>query len=412
MSTRLGVSAFYNTFRDIIRLIHASARVEDIADIVVVKIAQAFEAQGAVLQLYQKQNGQSVTNVLQGLGEIYRDSGPFKGYEQVLEVCAGQKVVVLDTPSQDPRLVTLKTEPPLSIKLLAVAPMRLQEELVGFTGLIFDHRQELVPEELEFLAAVAQQCTCAIDKARLIEKQQLQFDRLAHQTERLTTLGRMAAGVSHELNNPLASILLYSSNMLKKVPVGDFLHEGLEIIIQETKRCKTIIQELQEFSRTKEPKKIIGNINTVLEKVIHLLENEFRRRGIRLHRDLAADLPNMLIDIGQMQQVFANLLINASEAVKSKGEVFVSTQYDQPRQVIRIEVADTGCGIPKQYLGRVCEPFFSTKPKGTGLGLALTYDFIMNHQGDLQVASEPGQGSRFTITIPVLTPLEPTRTTV
>jgi signal transduction histidine kinase len=257
---------------------------------------------------------------------------------------------------------------------------------------------------VDFLAAVAQQCTCAIDKVKLIERQQLQFDQLAHQTERLTALGRMASGVAHELNNPLSSILLYSSNMLKKVPPGEFLHEGLEIIIQETKRCKTIIQELQEFSRSKEPKKIVGNINRVLGKVIRLLENEFRRRSIRLHQKLAADIPNMFIDIGQMQQIFANLLINASEAVNSKGEISVSTRSDQSGQAVIIEVADTGCGIPKEHLERIYEPFFSTKPRGTGLGLAVTYGFIMNHQGDIQVESEPGRGTRFTISIPVASP--------
>jgi two-component system, NtrC family, sensor kinase len=404
MSDALSVSAFYYTFRDIIRLIHACARVEDIAEIVVGKIARAFEAQGAILQLYQRLNGQRVTNAVHGLGEIYQEAGPLKGPEKVLEVCAGQKVVVIAHPSRDPRLLSPAAGSTLPVKMLVVAPLGLQEELMGFLCLIFDHQQDLATDELDFLAAVAQQCTCAIDKARLIEKQQLQFHQLAYQTERLTALGRMAAGVAHELNNPLSSILLYSSNMLKKVPQGEFLHEGLEIIIQETKRCKTIIQELQEFSRSKEPKKIVGDINTVLEKVIHLLENEFRRRSIRLHQELEAGLPNLLIDVGQMQQIFANLLINASEAVNSKGEVSVGTRFDKSRQAIVIEIADTGCGIPKEYLGRICEPFFSTKPKGTGLGLAVTYGFIMNHQGDLQVKSEPGQGTCFTITIPVTTP--------
>jgi signal transduction histidine kinase len=98
--------------------------------------------------------------------------------------------------------------------------------------------------------------------------------------------------------------------------------------------------------------------------------------------------------------------------VNSKGEVTVCTRFDESRQAIVVEIADTGCGIPKEYLGRICEPFFSTKPKGTGLGLAVTYGFIMNHQGDFQVESEPGQGTRFTVTIPITTiELEPIRTT-
>ncbi len=145
----------------------------------------------------------------------------------------------------------------------------------------------------------------------------------------------------------------------------------------------------------------MGNINRILEKVLHLLENEFRKNHIRINRELAGKLPDMLLDIGQMQQVFANLLLNAIEAVKTGGEVTVRTAYDAERRQITIEVADTGPGIPPEYLPRIFEPFFSTKAKGTGLGLAVTYGFIMNHQGDIQVQSQPGQGTRFTIQLPV-----------
>ncbi len=397
MSDTSSVSAFYNTFRDIIRLIHACTRVEDIAQAVVVEIARAFKAPGGVLELYQRSSGQSVIKVVHGLGEVYREAGPFAGAAEVLAACAGKKVVVIEAAGRDKRLVT----PEPAVKMLVAAPLELQEGVAGFLGLVFDHARDLAAGEREFLATVAQQCTCALDKARLIEQQQWQFDQLAHQTERLTALGRMAAGVAHELNNPLSGILLYSSNMLKKVAPGDFLHEGLGIIIQETKRCKTIIQELQEFSRSKEPKKIVGSINKVLEKVCHLLESEFRRRSIRLHLHLAEDLPHLLIDIGQMQQVFANLLINAMEAVSGKGQVAVTTRWEPARQVIIIEVADTGCGIPPEHLERIHKPFFSTKPQGTGLGLAVSHGFIMNHQGELQVESQPGKGTRVSITIPM-----------
>ncbi len=403
MSRIRGASAGYATFQDIIRLIHVCTKVEEIAELVVYKINQAFDAQGAWLQLYESRTGQRYADVGYGLGETYQPSVPPADTQGVLELCRRKEAVVISDVNQAPPGLLTEQAVAAGIRMLLVTPLGLREELVGLICLGFAEKLEFAPEELDFLSAVAQQCTCAIDKALLIERQQKQFDQLAYQTERLTALGRMAAGVAHELNNPLSSILLYSSNMKKKVPPEGFLHEGLDIIMQETKRCKGIIQDLQEFSRSKEPKKTVGNINQILEKVLTLLENEFRKQHIRVHRQMAPALPDMWIDIGQMQQVFANLLINAVEAVGTKGEISITTRVDAGRTGVEIEIADTGSGIPPEYVPRIFEPFFSTKAKGTGLGLAVTYGFIQNHQGDIQVDSAPGKGTRFVIHLPLNT---------
>lgn len=400
MGNHLTESVCYATFRDIIRAIHACAKVEDIASLLVMKLTRAFEAAGTIMQLFSSSQEEPVVSLAYGLSQPLDPKASLLQPSARQELLSQKKVWVSKDLLNDGRLALGEFLWQSGVRMLILAPLGLRGEPAGLVAVALKQVRELTPVEEDFLAAVAQQCTCALDKAWLIERQQQQFDQLAYQTERLTALGRMAAGVAHELNNPLSSILLFSSN-LKKKTTDSFFQEGLEIIIQETKRCKAIIQDLQEFSRSKEPKKTVGNINQILEKVLHLLENEFRKNHIRINRELAGKLPDMLLDIGQMQQVFANLLLNAIEAVKSGGEVSVKTAYDSERRQITIEVADTGPGIPLEYLPRIFEPFFSTKAKGTGLGLAVTYGFVMNHQGDIQVQSQPGQGTRFTIQLPV-----------
>jgi signal transduction histidine kinase len=280
-------------------------------------------------------------------------------------------------------------------------PLTLKADIVGIIRMYFAEKRTFSDEELDFVIAITEQCACAIDKARVIEKQQARYDHLALQTEKLSALGRMAAGIAHEINNPLGGILLYSSNLFKKVPGEGPLKEGLEIIINETLRCKTIIQDLLEFSREKEPEKVLANINRIIEKTLGMLENEFRLHHVNVKKFLSREMQDNLMDVNQMHQVFVNLLLNAVEATQENGEITIMSQIDQVRKRVRVEIADTGCGIPPEHISKVFEPFFTTKAKGTGLGLAVTYRIIRNHQGDIQVSSQPGEGTRFTIGIPL-----------
>ncbi|MBL7176526.1 MAG: PAS domain-containing protein [Desulfobacteraceae bacterium] len=227
------------------------------------------------------------------------------------------------------------------------------------------------------------------------------YHQLALQTEKMSGLGRMAAGIAHEINNPMAGILLYSTNMMKKVPEEGPLKEGLEIIIHETLRCRTIIQDLLEFSREREPKKISANINDIIEKGLRILDNEFRLHHISVEKHLSREIPDNLVDVNQMEQVFVNLLLNAIEATQGKGRITVRSHMDPDQKLGRVEISDTGCGIPAENISKIFEPFFSTKAKGTGLGLAVSYGIVRSHQGDIKVSSQPGQGTCFTIEIPL-----------
>ena len=255
-------------------------------------------------------------------------------------------------------------------------------------------------EELEFAEAIAEECAYAIDKAMLIERQRIEYHHLAVKTEKLSSLGRLAAGVAHEINNPLAAILLYSTSMLKEVPHDSPHREGLEIIVHETVRCRGIIQELLEFSRERESRKMPANVNEILEKALTILDNEFRPRRVRVEKRLAAPIPEIPLDVNQMEQVFINFLVNAMEAIPGQGVVTIKTGEDEAKQGVLIEIEDNGIGISEEYRDRIFEPFFSTKPKGTGLGLTVNFGIVEKHQGQISVFSDPGKGTRMVVWLP------------
>ena len=229
-----------------------------------------------------------------------------------------------------------------------------------------------------------------------------QYEQLVKHTEKMSSLGRMASGIAHEINNPLGGILLYSSNLIKKVPDQSQLKEGLEVIISETTRCKSIIQGLLEFARDRELQKVATDINTIVKKSLKILKNEFYLHHITVDLELSEDLVPAYLDENQIEQVLINILINAVHAIDKNGTITVKTSTDSKRDELTIVVTDSGCGIAQGQIDKIFDPFFSTKSSGTGLGLAVSYGIINNHQGNIKVASRPGRGSSFTITLPTM----------
>jgi signal transduction histidine kinase len=190
-------------------------------------------------------------------------------------------------------------------------PLSVDYDILGIMRIFLAEERVFTDDEMSFMIYIAEQCACAIQKARFIEQQKAKYDQLALQTEKLSALGRMAAGIAHEINNPLAGILLFSTNMAKKVPPEGPLKSGLDTIVRETVRCKSIIQELLEFSRDREPRKIVTDVNEVIKKALIILENEFHLKHIRLEQELDERIERMCLDVNQIELVFVNFLINA-----------------------------------------------------------------------------------------------------
>ena len=220
-------------------------------------------------------------------------------------------------------------------------------------------------------------------------------------SERLAMIGQLAAGVAHEINNPLGSILIYSHLLLEDLEEKDIHRENLEKIVNQATRCKEIVKGLLDFSRQTEPKMNQRNINKIVNEVLSLVERQVMFQNIKVTKKLSESLPMVVLDEAQIQQVFMNIVLNAVEAMEGQGELIIETTYNG--EFIEMKFIDTGCGIPKQNIEKLFEPFFSSKKKGygIGLGLAISYGIIKKHNGEIIVKSEVGKGSTFTIRLPI-----------
>jgi len=239
-------------------------------------------------------------------------------------------------------------------------------------------------------------------------------DQLAR-ADKLASLGRLVAGIAHEINNPVALInasvdLIHQSAMgLSQTLEGDKVQQNLSRLMQNADICRDgaaraarIVRELTAFSRTSQGRRDAVDVHAALERSLQLLHGEYRDR-IRIVRDYG-HVPSPRCDAGQIDQVLMNLLTNAIQAIEGPGEIRVCTR-EQAGDVF-IEVTDSGCGIPPAIEGRIFEPFFTTKiaGKGTGLGLAIAHSLISRHGGDIRVQSAPGIGSTFTVRLPAEPP--------
>jgi signal transduction histidine kinase/NAD-dependent dihydropyrimidine dehydrogenase PreA subunit len=238
----------------------------------------------------------------------------------------------------------------------------------------------------------------------LLEKLEQTQEALVH-TEKMSSLGQMAAGVAHEINNPLAGALVYIRLLLKKLsqkePQRDEFDRYLTSIEKEIVRCSRIIRNLLDFARPKEPLFKTTLLNDVLNDSVDLLRHQVELSNVSLIYRLSETLPPVLADPDQLRQVYVNIILNALQAMPDGGTLTITTDATGDGNEVWVSFTDTGCGIPKENIGKLFTPFFTTKgeKKGVGLGLAVVHGIIKNNNGKISVASEVGKGSTFTITM-------------
>jgi two-component system, NtrC family, sensor kinase len=246
----------------------------------------------------------------------------------------------------------------------------------------------------------------------MVETLQETEKELLHQAK-LASVGQLAAGVAHELNNPLGTILLYSDMMFKEASEDDPRREDLKMIINEVHRCRTIVADLLNFARQHEILAQDMDLHALLDEVINKLHLQPAFEKVTFVRQFDQSLPLIQADSAQLQQVFVNLFNNSTDAMENAGTITISTHLIEPQNV-EIRVSDTGSGIPAENLSKLFTPFFTTKPagKGTGLGLSIVYGIIKLHHGQITIQSQVGHGTTVIITLPIHLPDGgPTQTT-
>jgi PAS domain S-box-containing protein len=232
-----------------------------------------------------------------------------------------------------------------------------------------------------------------------LEKTQIQL----LQSEKMASLGKLAAGVAHQLNNPLGGITLFTKLVMEEYEIEDKVREDLQRILKDAERCRDTVKELLEFARQTRQEMRSHDVNEALSRTLFLLENQAIFQNIEIEKNLAPALPPIPSDIQQLNHMFMNIILNAVEAMEGRGNLRLKTSLSQEHNQVVIEISDTGPGIPEEVLPRIFEPFFTTKEegKGTGLGLSLVYGIVENHGGHIMARSQMGEGTTFVIELPL-----------
>lgn len=303
---------------------------------------------------------------------------------------------------------------------LVVIPIILEQQTIGALQLLDERTNHFDPHTVTMIEAIAATSATAIENARLHKTLQTQYENLkqarlrAQQSEKLAILGEIIAGVAHELNNPLAAVVLYSQILLRKhVPVE--LQEDLQKIITQAKRASNIVRGLLEFARQRPPERKETFINDLVLQSLQLLAYDLRTHNVTVFTQLSPDIPPIWADSHQLQQLIINLINNAAQAIaetKQNGYLTITTTVKAASQeddapgtpVVRLTFQDDGPGIPEPIQSRIFEPFFTTKAEGlgTGLGLSVCQTIVAEHGGKIWFESQPGQGTTFFVELPVV----------
>jgi two-component system NtrC family sensor kinase len=221
-------------------------------------------------------------------------------------------------------------------------------------------------------------------------------------SEKLASLGELVAGIAHELNNPLTGIMIHASLVSGDPHLEEGLKEDCQTIIHEAARCSNIVKELLDFARVSDSQKEMRPITKAIDRTIALIEHNVDFKEIEIIREYDSDLPEIMMDASQIEQVLINIMINSSQAMPHGGKLVIKTGRGGAPDHIYVRIEDTGCGISEENIEKLFDPFFSTKGhKGTGLGLSVSYGIIQSHGGEIVVESKVDVGTAFTIVLPL-----------
>ena len=292
-------------------------------------------------------------------------------------------------------------------KSILIQPMYWKGELMGgFTVLWTRERHRFTPEELRLTEGIALQGALAVENSRLYEGVKAQMAELQRtqaqlvQSTKLAAIGELAANIAHEINNPLTTVLGFASFLAERLKTDDPMREELGLIQEEASRARDIVRDLLQFSRQRDFSPEAVDLNIVLEQVIAMVRRQGALNAVTLEERYTPDLPPVEVDVSRIKQVFLNIINNAVYVMPDGGSLTVTTTAVDG--AVRVAFTDTGPGIAAEHRDRIFDPFFTTKPEvsGTGLGLSVSLGIVQSHGGTIEVETELGRGSTFSITLP------------
>ncbi len=283
-------------------------------------------------------------------------------------------------------------------------PLISKGQLIGIINLSHKFNKDVYyQEDIDLLTTLANQAAIALENARLYEdlKKSKSYIRRA---DRLASLGTLTAGLAHEIRNPLVAIKTLTQLLPERVDDEEFRNHFLNIAAGEVERISHLVSELLDFAKPSTPKFEMEDINSILNGMILLVSTESKRKNLHIEKEFTPDLPLIKVDREQIKQVFLNILLNAIEATPEGGKITIRTRsFLRPggKPYLQIEFKDTGCGIAEESLEEIFNPFYTTKPTGSGLGLSISNQIVLDHDGYIDVESQRGKGSSFFINLPL-----------
>jgi two-component system, NtrC family, sensor kinase len=291
---------------------------------------------------------------------------------------------------------------------MLIQPIYWKDELIGcFSVLWLRDAHRFTPDELRLAEGIALQGALAVENSRLYEGVKEQMAELKRtqaqlvQSTKLAAIGELAANIAHEINNPLTTVLGFASFLSERMPPGDPMREELGLIQEEASRARDIVRDLLQFSRQRDFSPESADVNTVLEQVIAMVRRQGALNAIDVQERYARDLLPVELDVSRIKQVFLNIINNAVYVMPNGGSLTIRTETANGG--VRIAFEDTGPGIAPEHRDRIFDPFFTTKPEvsGTGLGLSVSLGIVQSHGGSIEVQTEMGRGTTFTIALPL-----------
>ena len=391
-----------------------SLNLEEILNSTLEKVLEVMRIETGAIALADQQTKELSFTVHRGFPEeLLREADSLKPGQGLTGRAAqsGEPILVEDI-SEEANLskieLGMKQE---GFRSFACIPLGAKDKVLGVMNIASHDLRHFSSQDVELLTSIGSQIGVAIDNAQLFHNLNEAYEDLAtakahlFQSAKLSAIGEFAAGIAHEIRNPLTTIIGDAQLLMTDMKPGQPEYESLKAIERSGKRASKVIGNLLSFSRQEEYELAPMDINGSIDSALSLIAYQIERSNVSIIKDLAADLPLVPGSTHHLEDVWINLLINARDAIpaKQRGEIRITSRLDGSGKAVRVLISDTGVGIPKDNLDRVFEPFFTTKDvnEGTGLGLYITYKTIERHNGRIEIDSEEGKGTTVTVTLPI-----------